>query len=40
MIHEHCPLVEEEAYVVLIEPKAMHNKGEQVNERTVEAEWI
>ena len=33
---EHCPLAEEEAHVVLIEPKSTLNTGNVRNERTVE----
>jgi mannose-6-phosphate isomerase-like protein (cupin superfamily) len=32
---EHCPVADEEAQVVLIEPKSTSNTGNIVNERTV-----
>jgi len=37
---EHCPVAEEEVHVALLEPKSTLNTGDQVNERTVEAQWI
>ena len=37
---EHCPVAEEEVHVMLLEPKSTINTGDQVNERTVEAQWI
>ncbi len=37
---EHCPVAEEEAHVLLLEPKSTLNTGNVVNERTVEAGWI
>ena len=37
---EHCPVAEEEAHVMLLEPKSTLNTGDQQNERTVEAQWI
>lgn len=37
---EHCPVAEEEVYVMLLEPKSTLNTGDQQNERTVEAQWI
>lgn len=37
---EHCPVAAEEVHVVLLEPKSTVNTGDQVNERTVEAQWI
>lgn len=37
---EHCPYAEDEAQVLLLEPKTTRNTGEQENERTVEAGWI
>ena len=37
---EHCPVAEEEVHVMLLEPKSTVNTGDQVNERTVEAQWI
>jgi len=32
---EHCPVADEEAHIVLIEPKSTLNTGNIVNERTV-----
>jgi mannose-6-phosphate isomerase-like protein (cupin superfamily) len=32
---EHCPVADEEAHIVLIEPKSTRNTGNIVNERTV-----
>lgn len=37
---EHRPVAEEEAHVLLLEPKTTRNTGDIVNERTVEPEWI
>ena len=37
---EHCPVAEEEALVMLLEPKSTVNTGEVRNERTVESQWI
>ncbi len=38
---EHLPIAEEEAHVILIEPKTTLNTGDQKNERTVtDLEWI
>ena len=37
---EHCPVAEEEAHVLLLEPKTTVNTGNETNERTVEPEWI
>ncbi len=38
---EHCPVADEEAQVVLMEPKTTLNTGEVNNERTViKPEWI
>lgn len=37
---EHCPVAEEEAHVLLLEPKSTRNTGDVENERTVDAEWI
>jgi mannose-6-phosphate isomerase-like protein (cupin superfamily) len=38
---EHCPVAEEEAQVVLMEPKTTLNTGEVQSDRTVEQlEWI
>ena len=37
---EHLPVAEEEAQVLLLEPKSTSNTGNVRNERTVEAEWI
>ncbi len=37
---EHCPVAEEEAHVLLLEPKSTLNTGNVQNERTVEADWL
>ena len=37
---EHLPVAENEVQVLLLEPKSTVNTGEEVNERTVGAEWI
>lgn len=37
---EHLPVAEEEAHVLLLEPKSTVNTGAVRNERTVEAQWI
>ncbi|MFZ1080547.1 MAG: cupin domain-containing protein [Candidatus Kryptoniota bacterium] len=37
---EHMPVTEEEAHVLLLEPKTTLNTGNLRNERTVEAQWI
>jgi quercetin dioxygenase-like cupin family protein len=37
---EHLPVAEEEAWVVLLEPKSTVNTGNVQNERTVGAQWI
>ncbi len=37
---EHCPVSDEEVWVMLIEPKSTLNTGEERNERTFEAQWI
>jgi mannose-6-phosphate isomerase-like protein (cupin superfamily) len=37
---EHMPLAEEEAWIMLLEPKTTSNTGNVTDERTVEAEWI
>lgn len=37
---EHCPVAEEEAHVLLLEPKSTRNTGDVENERTVNADWI
>ncbi|MCZ6646223.1 MAG: cupin domain-containing protein [SAR324 cluster bacterium] len=37
---EHCPVAEEEAHVLLLEPKSTVNTGNLTNERTSAAEWI
>jgi mannose-6-phosphate isomerase-like protein (cupin superfamily) len=37
---EHMPVAEEEAHILLLEPKSTLNTGEVRNERTVEAGWI
>ena len=33
---EHCPVTQEEAHVLLFEPKTTLNTGNVVNERTIE----
>ncbi|MEE9163801.1 MAG: cupin domain-containing protein [Thermoplasmata archaeon] len=37
---EHRPVAEEEAHVLLIEPKSTRNTGDVQDNRTTEAEWI
>lgn len=37
---EHLPVAEEEAWIMMLEPKTTSNTGNITNERTVEAEWI
>ena len=38
---EHCPKAEEEAHIMLLEPKSTLNTGDVINEKTVEKlEWI
>ncbi|MFQ6012830.1 MAG: cupin domain-containing protein [Thermoplasmata archaeon] len=37
---EHRPVAEEEAHVLLIEPKSTRNTGNVRGDRTTEAEWI
>jgi mannose-6-phosphate isomerase-like protein (cupin superfamily) len=37
---EHMPVAEEEAWILLLEPKTTSNTGNVTNKRTVEAEWI
>ncbi len=37
---EHLPVAEEEAYVMLLEPKSTVNTGNVRNERSVASEWI
>ncbi len=38
---EHCPFAEEEAQVVLLEPKSTLNTGDVQNERTVaQLDWV
>ncbi len=37
---EHCPVAEQEAHVLLLEPKSTVNTGNVQNERTRAAEWI
>jgi quercetin dioxygenase-like cupin family protein len=37
---EHLPVAEEEAWVLLLEPKTTLNTGNVENERTVDAEWL
>jgi hypothetical protein len=34
------PVAEEEAWIMLLEPKTTSNTGNVENERTVETEWI
>ncbi len=37
---EHCPVADEETWVVLLEPKSTLNTGNIHNERTIDAEWL
>lgn len=37
---EHLPVAEEEAWIMLLEPKTTSNTGNVTGERTVEADWI
>ena len=37
---EHMPVAEEEAHVLLLEPKTTLNTGNVRNDRTVEAKWV
>ncbi len=37
---EHCPVAEEEAHVLLLEPKSTVNTGNVQSERTVGDQWI
>lgn len=37
---EHCPQADEEAHVLLLEPKSTLNTGNVRTERTVDARWI
>ncbi len=37
---EHKPVAEEEAHILLLEPKSTLNTGDVTDSRTVEAEWI
>lgn len=37
---EHMPIADEEAHVLLLEPKTTLNTGNVKNERTASAEWI
>lgn len=37
---EHCPVADEEVWVVLLEPKSTVNTGNVENERTAEPQWI
>ena len=37
---EHCPVAEDEVWVMLLEPKSTRNTGDVHNERTVESQWI
>lgn len=38
---EHCPVAEEEVFVMLFEPKTVLNTGDKITEKTVEKlEWV
>ena len=37
---EHCPIAEEETWVMLLEPKSTLNTGTVQNERTAQDQWI
>ncbi len=37
---EHMPVAEQEAWVMLLEPKSTVNTGNAGGDRTVEPEWI
>jgi mannose-6-phosphate isomerase-like protein (cupin superfamily) len=37
---EHCPVAEEEAHILLLEPKTTVNTGNVENERTLASQWI
>ena len=37
---EHCPVAEEEVWVLLLEPASIINTGNVRDEKTVDAEWI
>lgn len=37
---EHRPVAREEVHLLLLEPASTRNTGEEVNERTVEPDWI
>lgn len=37
---EHCPVASEEVHLLLLEPKTTLNTGTEINDRTVQAEWI
>jgi len=37
---EHCPVAEEEVYVLLLEPKSTVNTGNVQSERTAGEQWI
>ena len=37
---EHCPVAEEEVWVLLLEPASTINTGNVRDEKTVDAEWI
>ncbi|MCD4672471.1 MAG: cupin domain-containing protein [Anaerolineaceae bacterium] len=37
---EHCPVAEEEVYLMMLEPKTTVNTGNVESERTVDANWI
>lgn len=37
---EHRPVADDEVHVLLLEPKTTLNTGTEINERTVESQWI
>jgi len=37
---EHCPVAEDEAWVLLLEPKTTLNTGNIQDEHTVDADWL
>lgn len=37
---QHCPVAEEEVWVLLMEPKTTRNTGDVTDAHTVEAEWL
>lgn len=37
---EHRPVAREEVHLLLLEPASTRNTGEELNERTVEPDWI